>query len=203
MNVLEVIKTRRSTRKFQQKPVELEKLQQVVEAGRFGPTGGNAQTNHFFVLSDSTVIAKLKELVQDAFAKMELREDLYKSLKNSITLSRKGNYSFCYNAPVLIAVANRKEYGNNMADVACAVENMMLAANELDLGSCYINQLKWLNEDPTLLEYLRGLGLREDERVYASVAVGYADTEDGLPNRKVAERTGNEVVFVIGNHNES
>ena len=176
--------------------MELEKLKQIVEAGQYGPTGGNAQTNHFFVISDASVIAKLKELVQAAFAKMELREDLYKSLQNSIRLSQKGNYSFCYTAPVLIVVANKKEYGNNMADVACAVENMMLAANELDLGSCYINQLKWLNEDPTLLEYLRGLGLKEDERVYASVAIGYADTESGLPNRNVSERTGNEVVFV-------
>ena len=192
MNVLEAIRTRRSTRKFKAQPVELEKLQAVVEAGRFGPTGGNAKEKPAL----SGCIAKLKELVQSAFAKMELREDLYKSLKNSIALARKGNYSFCYTAPVLIVVANKKEYGNNMADVACAVENMMLAANELDLGSCYINQLKWLNEDPALLEYLRGLGLREDERVYASVAIGYADTESGLPNRNESPRTGNEVVFV-------
>ena len=196
MNTLESIKTRRSTRKFKAQPVELEKLQQIVEAGRFGPTGGNCQTNHFFVISDTAVIAELKNLVQTAFAKMELRDDLYKSLKNSITLSRKGNYSFCYTAPVLIVVANRKDYGNNMADVACAVENMMLAANELDLGSCYINQLKWLNEEPTLLEYLRSLGLQEDERVYASVAIGYADTETGLPNRTEPPRFGNVVEFI-------
>jgi nitroreductase len=111
-------------------------------------------------------------------------------------LSQKGNYSFSYNAPVLIVVANKKDYGNNMADVACAVENMMLAANELDLGSCYINQLKWLNEEPSIRGYLGTLGLKEDERVYASVAIGYADTESGLPNRNVTERTGNEVVFV-------
>lgn len=196
MNTLEAIKTRRSTRKFKARPVEMEKLQQIVEAGRFGPTGGNAQSNHFFVISKIETLMVLKELVQNAFAKMELRDDLYKSLKNSITLSRKGHYSFSYNAPVLIVVANKKDYGNNMADVACAVENMMLAANELDLGSCYINQLKWLNEDPTLLEYLRSLGLKEDERVYASVALGYADTESGLPNRTESPRVGNEVVFV-------
>lgn len=174
----------------------MDKLKAVVEAGRFGPTGGNSQSNHFFVITDATVIAKLKDLVQAAFAKMELREDLYKSLKNSITLSRKGGYSFCYNAPALIVVSNQKDYGNNMADVACAVENMMLAANELDLGSCYINQLKWLNEDASILEYLRSFGLREDERVYASVALGYADTESGLPNRTESPRNGNEAVFV-------
>ena len=196
MNTLEAINTRRSTRKFKAQPVELEKLQTIVDAGRFGPTGGNCQSNHFFVISDAVVIARLKELVQAAFAKMELRDNLYKSLQNSIRLSQKGNYSFCYTAPVLIVVANKKDYGNNMADVACAVENMMLAANELDLGSCYINQLKWLNEDPTLLEYLRGFGLREDERVYASVAIGYADTESGLPNRTESPRTGNLVEYL-------
>ncbi|WP_298768922.1 nitroreductase [uncultured Fibrobacter sp.] len=196
MNTLEAIKTRRSTRKFQAKPVEREKLEKIVEAGRFAPTGGNCQSNHFFVISNPEVLKKLVELVQSAFAKMELRDDLYKSLQNSIRLSQKGNYSFCYTAPVLIVVANKKDYGNNMADVACAVENMMLAANELDLGSCYINQLKWLNEDPTLLEYLRGFGLREDERVYASVAIGYADTESGLPNRTESPRTGNLVEYL-------
>ena len=196
MNVIEAIKTRRSTRKFKARAVEMEKLQQIVEAGRFGPTGGNAQGNHFFVISKIETLMVLKELVQNAFAKMELRDDLYKSLKNSITLSRKGHYSFSYNAPVLIVVANKKDYGNNMADVACAVENMMLAANELDLGSCYINQLKWLNEEPSIRGYLGTLGLKDDERVYASVAIGYADTETGLPNRAESPRVGNEVVFV-------
>ena len=196
MNVIEAIKTRRSTRKFKAQPVELEKLKQIVEAGRFGPTGGNAQGNHFFVISNATALMMLKDMVQTAFAKMELRDDLYKSLKNSIMLSQKGNYSFSYNAPVLIVVANKKDYGNNMADVACAVENMMLAANELDLGNCYINQLKWLNEDPSIRGYLGTLGLKDDERVYASVAIGYADTESGLPNRTEAPRIGNEVVFV-------
>ena len=196
MNTLEAIKTRRSTRKFQQKPVELEKLQTIVDAGRFGPTGGNCQSNHFFVISNPEILKKLVELVQSAFAAMELREDLYKSLQNSIRLSQKGSYVFNYNAPALIVVACQKEYGNNMADVACAVENMMIAANELDLGSCYINQLKWLNEDPALLEYLRSLGLKESERVYASVALGYADTESGLPNRTPNPRVGNEVAFV-------
>ena len=196
MNTLDAILTRRSTRKFQAKAVEREKLEKIVEAGRFAPTGGNCQSNHFFVLTNPAVLAKVVELVQSAFAKMELREDLYKSLQNSIRLSQKGSYVFNYNAPALIAVACQKEYGNNMADVACALENMMLAANEMDLGSCYINQLKWLNEDPALLAYFKELGLKDSERIYGSVAIGYADTETGLPNRNQSPRTGNEVTFV-------
>ena len=83
-----------------------------------------------------------------------------------------------------------------MADSVAAIENMMIAANALDLGSCYINQLYWLNEEPSLLAYLRELGLKENERVYASMVLGYAATEDGLPNRKPLERKGNEVTFI-------
>ncbi|MDO5122284.1 MAG: nitroreductase, partial [Erysipelotrichaceae bacterium] len=72
----------------------------------------------------------------------------------------------------------------------------MIAANALDLGSCWINQLKWLNENEVVLPYLRSLGLEEGELVYGALALGYPDTEDGLPNRKPLERRGNKVTFV-------
>jgi nitroreductase len=194
MNTLEAIRTRRSTRKFKAQPVEIEKLQAIVEAGRFGPTGGNAQTNHFFVISDASAIAKLKELVQSAFAAMELREDLYKSLKNSITLARKGNYSFCYTAPVLIVVANKKDYGNAMADSACVLENMMIAANALDLGSCWINQLHWLTDHALVRDCMKQLGMEDDEFVTGGLILGYG--AEGIPERGTRKPTGNPVSWI-------
>ena len=197
MNVLESILSRRSTRSYQSLPVEQEKLEKILEAGRFAPSGGNNQTAHFLVIQKEDVLKKLVELVQNAFAKMEVYDGMYKSIRNSILQSKKGNYVFHYNAPVLIVVANQKDYGNNMADTACAVENMMLEANELDLGSCWINQLRWLNEDPTLVAYLKELGMQTDERVDASVAIGYPETVDGLPLRKALERKGNKVTWIL------
>lgn len=196
MDAYEAILTRRSTRKYKADPVAPEILQKVVEAGRYAPSGGNNQTNHFLVVQSPDVAEKLVGLAEAAFAKMEADKNTYPSLRNSILASKKGGYVFTYRAPVLIVVANRKDYGNNMADAVAAVENMMIAANALDLGSCYINQLYWLNEEPSLLAALRELGLKEDERVYASMALGYAATEDGLPNRKPLERKGNEVTFL-------
>ena len=135
-------------------------------------------------------------MTEAAFAKMEVAEDTYASLKHAINASKKGGYVFCYNAPVLIAVANRQDYGNNMADCACAIENMMVAANALDLGSCWINQLRWLNEEPALVEYLRSLGMKAYERIYGAVIVGYPATESGLPNRNLMVQKGNEVTFI-------
>ena len=69
-----------------------------------------------------------------------------------------------------------------MADSACVLENMMLAANALDVGSCWINQLHWLDsysgmtgEHPEVDAYLRSLGLKEDETVCGSLSLGCAE----------------------------
>jgi len=196
METLEAIISRRSTRSYKPDAVEPEKLQKIIDAGRHAPSGGNNQTCHFLIVQNKEVLNKLATLAENAFAKMEVTPETYSSLKMSINLSKKGGYVFHYNAPVLIIVANQKNYGNNMADCAVAVENMLIAANALDLGSCWINQLHWLTEDAEILSYLRELGLKENERVYASLVVGYAKSEDGLPNRKPLPRKGNEVTFI-------
>lgn len=194
MDTLNAIITRRSTRSYKTDAVERDKLEKIIEAGRFAPSGGNNQTNHFIVVQDKAVLQNLATLAQEAFAKMEVKPETYSSLKTSIMLSKKGGYVFHYNAPVLIIVANQKNYGNNMADCAVAVENMMIAANELDLGCCWINQMHWLTEDEKIFSCLRELGLKENERVFASMALGYA--KDGLPNRQPLPRKGNLVTYI-------
>ena len=194
MEAMEAILTRRSTRNYQPDPVEKEKLERILDAARQAPSGGNNQTNHFLVIQNREVIKKLIGMVEAAFSRMEADENTYPSLRHAIEASKKGGYVFCYNAPVLIAVANRRDYGNNMADCACAIENMMVAANALDLGSCWINQLRWLNEDETLVEYLRSLGMKENERVYGAVIIGYP--ANGLPNRSLMTQKGNETTYI-------
>ena len=196
MNTTEVIETRRSTRKFKDCPVERELIEKVVEAGRLAPSGGNSQTTHFLVITNRGILDDLAVKVRETFAGMEVTPGMYSSMVHSIEASKKGGYIFHYNAPVLIVTANRRDYGNNMADCSCALENMMLEANELDLGSCWINQLRWLNEEPALVEYLCALGMKASERVYGAVIVGHPATEDGLPNRKHMPQKGNEVTFI-------
>ncbi len=194
--MLDFIKSRRSTRKYKDEMVPEEMIHQVIEAGRYAPSGGNSQSTHFIVIEKKQVLDKLAELAREEFAKMEIQENTYKSLVNSINASKKGNYVFHYNCPVLIVTANKKEYGNNIADCACAIENMMLMANALDLGSVWINQLRWLNENPVILDAMKEIGMEEDERVYGALAMGYADTQDGLPIRTIVDRIGNKVTYI-------
>lgn len=194
MEALEAICTRRSTRNYLPEQVEPEKLDRILEAARQAPSGGNNQTNHFLVIQNREVLAQLTAMTEKAFAAMEADETTYPSLRHAIERSKKGGYVFCYNAPLLIVVANRMDYGNNMADCACAIENMMVAANALDLGSCWINQLRWLNADPGLVAYLQSLGMREYERVYGAVIIGYP--AGGLPDRHRMAQKGNEVTMI-------
>ena len=195
-DAFELIRTRRSTRKYLDKPVEEEALRQIVEAGRYAPSGSNSQTTRFFVITDRALLAELAVTVKEEFAKMEVTPGMYRSMAGAIRAAKGEKYVFHYNAPALIVTANKKDYGNNMADCACALENMMLMANALDLGSCWINQLRWLNENERLLARFRELGLAEDERIYGAVAVGLPDTADGLPDRTPLPRRGNPVTMI-------
>jgi nitroreductase len=125
---------------------------------------------------------------------MEFTKGMYASMRNSIFASKRGNYIFHYNAPVFIVVANKKTYGNAMADSACALENMMVAANALDLGSCWINQLHWLDENENVRRYMMEHGLTEDETITGALILGYP--EGGELNRTPLERKGNPVTWV-------
>ncbi len=193
MNAMEAIISRRSTRKMRADLPPKELIEQVIEAGRFAPSGHNNQTTHFIVITNKTVLERLAEIVQSAFAQMETDENTYASLQRSILASKKGNYTFHYNAPVLIVTANRIGYGNAMADSACALENMMIAANALDMGSCWINQLHWLTEHPAVRSYLKMFGLEENETITGGLILGYPE---GTLNRNPLPRTGNPVTWI-------
>ena len=119
MNVMEAIKTRRSVRCYQDKPVEPEKLEQVLEAARLAPSASNGQDWKFIVVQDAGT-----------------RKALVKACHNQ---------SFIGQAPVVIGACsiNPKRVmasGQSAAavDLAIAVDHMTLAAVELGLGSCWI-----------------------------------------------------------------
>ncbi|MDE7296333.1 MAG: nitroreductase family protein, partial [Clostridia bacterium] len=84
MEVYEAIKTRRSTRIFDKKEVERDKLNQIIEAGRFAPSGGNSQSTHFIVIQSEEILSELAEIVMEEFAKMDITEGMYRSLVASI-----------------------------------------------------------------------------------------------------------------------
>ncbi len=194
MEALEAILTRRSTRSFSDVMPKKEMIERIIEAGRFAPSGSNSQNTHILIFTGKRQLLKIAEIVQEQFAGMEIEEDMYISLKGSITASKRRNYVFHYGTPVLIVTANKKAYGNAMADSACALENMMIAANALDIGSCWINQLHWLDENDAVRSYMLSCGLQPDETITGALALGYP--KEGTLNRTMISRKGNPVTWV-------
>ncbi len=194
MDAMEAIFTRRSTRRMETEAPPRELIEQVIQAGRCAPSGSNSQTTHMIVITNRRVLKDLAELVQREFAKMEAGADTYVSLHHSIQASKKGGYVFHYGAPVLIVAANKAGYGNAVADSACALENMMIAANALNLGSCWINQLHWLTDCEAIRTYMVHLGLKEGETITGGLILGYG--AGGEPVREEKALPGNPVTWV-------
>ena len=193
MEALEAILTRRSTRRYSEKMPDREMLERVIEAGRYAPSGHNNQTTHLIVFTDKSVLSEMACIVQEEFAKMEITDEMYVSMKGSVMAAKKGGYVFYYGAPVLIVAANKKDYGNAMADSACVLENMMIAANALDMGSCWINQLHWLDDNAAVREFLQNHSLECDETITGGLILGYP--AEGKLNRTMSERKGNPVTW--------
>ena len=115
MDAIEAILTRRSIRSYLDKPVEREKLDIIVDAGRKAASGMNTQGWHFSVITNRDVIRKLGVFVQD------------------------NDTSICYDAPVFIIVSY-EDSPYAAFDTSCALQNMMVASHALGLGSVWINR---------------------------------------------------------------
>ena len=181
------IMNRYSCRRYKDEALDENVLKAIIEAGRVAPCGGNNQTNKFYVVKSKDILNKLIATAEQEFAAMELTEDLYKSLKTTIRLSKKGGYDFTYKAPVVIVITNKKDYDNAMADAVCANMSMMIAATSLGVGSCYLNQLHWLDNSEAIRDVL---GISANETISCSLALGMPDQKP-VKHREI---TGNVVV---------
>ena len=194
MEILEAIKARRSIRKFMDKPLTDEELSLILQAGAYAPSGGNSQSTHFIVLRGREKIDALRMTGVAAFAAMDEESEEYRGYANAIKRAKNegAGYDFTYGAPVFVLLANRKDYGNAMADCALAAENMFLQAAAMGIGSCYVNQIHWLTENDKVNAALREMGMKENETVFLSVALGYSAMGELPP----LERFGNPVTYV-------
>lgn len=168
--VIENIITRKSVRKFTDESIPDEILELLGEAAINAPSGMNRQEWLFVFIKNKEKIASVASLVGSALNREGY--DLYK--------------------PACYMIACAKPFGNlSAADCACALQNVFLAANSLNVGSVWINQIIDAQDDPEMREYLTSLGIPEDYRVYGSVSLGYSADE-----REKKERKENCVKFV-------
>jgi len=159
MSVLDVVKTRRSYRKYDDVPVEREKLEQVLEAGRLSPSANNQQPWTFIVVNDAEMKGKLNEAINQDWNSDVILVGCAEPGKSWTREDGQGYW---------------------MVDVAIALQSMCLVASDLGLSTCWICAF---NEK----KVRELLGIPESVRVVSLMAIGYSSTKKGrVKNRKTA-----------------
>lgn len=154
--VLENILTRRSIRSFNPEQIKDDELNLILKAGTYAPSAMNKQSWQFTVIQNKSKIEALAKVIREA-------------------LGRDESYDF-YAPPTLILLSNEKENPNGLADCSCALENMFLMANSLNIGSCWINQLRAICDEAATREILTSFDIPENHIVWGMAAIGYPNS---------------------------
>lgn len=179
--VLENIKARRSVRSYTEQQVGEEDVRAILEAATYAPSGMHYESWHFTAILNAEKLVELNSCIKGAFCKSE--EPKLQERGRSTT------YCCYYGAPVLVVVSNDPTCWWAGMDCACAIENMFLAARSLGVGSCWINQLGTTCDDEEVRELITSLGVPENHKVYGCVALGYANPQMPVKEKKVKEGT--------------
>jgi nitroreductase len=163
---METIMNRRSYRKYVPGQLKKEEVQTILEAGVHAPSACNEQPWHFTVIQDQKLIDRLSE---------ETKKELLKSrAERFMEKAQNPDYHVFHNCPTVIVVSGKSEGFSPMVDCAAASQNMLLAAESLDIGSCWIGLIKYYlraNEEQSRRE----LNIPEEYTPYYALCFGYKD----------------------------
>ncbi|MBQ3026072.1 MAG: nitroreductase [Alistipes sp.] len=162
--VIDAIEARRSIRAYKDTPVEHEKLQLLAECGVKAPSAMNRQEWEVRIVEN-------KEWIDNCTAAYLKAVEGTDKAKYMLTPTFKNIFR---NAPAVIFVAAPEGVfaGEN---VGCLSQNIMLAATELGLGTCFLGSVQMMFAEPAMAEYVASLGFSEGYRLRYALAVGYPD----------------------------
>lgn len=157
MNVLNAIKNRRSIRNFSDKKIEKEYIEQIIEAAQWAPSACNKQAWKFIAITNKQV-----------------KESLVK---------KAGSLKLIKTAPLVIAVVYHrkinKHHDANIQSASAAIQNMLLFAHSIGLGSLWVCSY---GDEKKIYEILK---IHKDYRIIAFVCIGYPNVKRTItPTRK-------------------
>ncbi|MEW6355113.1 MAG: nitroreductase [Planctomycetota bacterium] len=196
MNVIEAIKTRRSIKgNFLDKPVEREKIEQVIEAGLWAPSGQNQQPCRFIVVTEPGLLAEIEAemfRIGETIKKLRPIVGLFKKElsgeKGKRAIKSVRPHAF-HGAPGLILIgAMRDSSSTYFKDCSLAAQNMMLAAHELGLGTCCMGWVGAINQSKALKAKL---DIPKGFEICQGITIGYYDSDKTpkAPPRKGVDET--------------
>ncbi len=174
--VIEAIETRRSIRAYKDTPVEREKLELLAKCGVWAPSAMNRQEWEVRIVDskewiDGATATYLKAIEGTDKAKFMLTPTFKNIFRNAT-------------AVIFVGAPDGLFAGEN---IGCLGQNIMLAATELGLGTCFLGSAQMLFAEPAMAEYLASLGFSDGYRLRYALAVGYPDEQPEAKPRDMSK----------------
>ncbi len=167
MEVEEGIRNRRSIRSYLNRPVEEEKIEKILDAAHWAPSAGNLQSVEYVVVRDKETREKLSEI---SYGQAQPKEAPV-------------NIVVCCNLSKIEHYGERGKSLYSIQESGACIQNLMLTAHSLDLGTCWIGAF----DEERAKEIL---GMPDHVRPVGIITVGYPDE-----NPESSRRDLKEIVF--------
>ncbi len=179
MELIEVIKTRRAVREYTDARVDRRTVERLLGAAVLAPSAMNLQPWAFAVLLDRERIDNYARRAKDW-----LLSNVSQVSESARHILDDPNFVLFYHAPALAIVLAKTSDAQAAEDCCLAAENLMLAARDEGLGTCWIGFVRpWLDLPSTKHE----LGLPADHHVVAPIVLGYPKAWPASHGRNPAE----------------
>lgn len=157
---IENIISRRSVKKYTDQPVPLQLVEQVAKAGTYAPSGMNKQA--------ARIIAVTNKEMRDRLSRINLEIVIGRNITTT-----SGHSDPFYGAPVVLVVLADKNIPTHIYDGTLVMQNMMIAAQSLGLGSCWIHRAKETFETEEGKQILAELGIGDNYVGIGNCILGY------------------------------
>lgn len=177
MELVELMKVRRSIRKYTEQRVEREKLEKIVEAGLYAPNPGGRQGTKIIMLDNPEIIDKIG--VVNASCENRNWNVGVSSEQPSIIddLSIKSGFYGCTALGMVCIQKDHTKMVNPVGAAFVCAENMVLEAMDLGVSSCIVGRGEATFAHPEMRKYLDGWGLDENYVPIVFVCLGYINGE--------------------------
>lgn len=179
---IQAILNRRSTRIFKDEMVNKDALDAIIQSALYAPSAHNQQPWHFTVVQNKDFINHMNDISKET-ARQSESEFLQKVGHND-------QFHVFYNAPVVIIVSGDESAMSPKLDTAAAAENMLIAAESLGLGSCWVGMLRLCVNGEVGKPIVEKFELPEGYLPYFAVVIGHKANEGAkAPKRKEGKVT--------------
>lgn len=175
----EILKNRRSIRNYQDKPVSLELVKELIKESTLAPSAGNEQPWEFIIVNNKEFIKRMSEESKKNILSRIAADPNDYAIKYKGMLENKA-YNVFYNAPCAVVILGQSGLRNLLVDCALAASYFMMAATSRGLGTCWVN----LGMDLREPEILNKLTISDNYKIVALLALGYPAAIPAAPKRE-------------------